>query len=259
MALYVTVHLHNVPEGREAEYAEWFGGPHQRELQILRGFRRADRFEIAEAQVMPDIAQPWRFMSLYDFDLPDPVIDVPALGPLLADGRDMGLIDDSRHCERIYTYRMYCDWISGPAHRHDEPFSHASIILANVTAGMEEEYHAWYDSVHIPEIINAPGHVAMRRGRYSEVQPEPKRFCPGGELVLCGQQTDDIAFAIRDFGARARGASPSGVAWAPRSKAGSFARTVHYFRRISGLDRWPGGTAYAGDWSAYPDNPTEQD
>ena len=254
MALYLTVHLHNITPGNEDVYAEWFEGWHREGLERLRGFRRADRFEIAETQVMPDIAQPWRYMTVYDFDVPDPAIDLPALAPLIAEARDTGLIDDSRKCERLYSYAMYCDWISGPAHRKDAPFSHTSIILANVTAGMEEEYHDWYDNVHIPEIINSPGHVAMRRGCYADVQIEPRRFCPGGELVVCGQQTDDIGFAIRDFGARARGASPSGVAWAARSKAGSFARTVHYFRRISGTDRWPGGTAYAGDWSPYLDH-----
>ena len=40
---------------------------------------------------------------------------------------------------------------------------------------------------------------------------------------------------------------------APRSRAGSMARTVHYYRKISGTRFWPGGIAYAGDWSAYPD------
>ena len=38
----------------------------------------------------------------------------------------------------------------------------------------------------------------------------------------------------------------------PRSKAGSFARTVHFFRRISGTEFWDGGIAYAGDLSVYP-------
>ncbi len=27
MALYTTLHLHNVPAGREADYASWFDGP----------------------------------------------------------------------------------------------------------------------------------------------------------------------------------------------------------------------------------------
>ena len=83
MALYTTIHLHNVPDGRQAEYAEWFDGPHRVSLGRLRGFLATDRYEVTPQQIMPDIPQPWRFLSVYDFDLPDPEIDVPALGPLI--------------------------------------------------------------------------------------------------------------------------------------------------------------------------------
>ena len=95
MALFTTIHLYNVSRGREPAYAQWFDGPHREALQRLRGFMRADRFEVTGAQVMPDIPQPWRFLSVCDLDLPDPKIDLPALGPLLAEARDSGLIDDS--------------------------------------------------------------------------------------------------------------------------------------------------------------------
>ena len=70
---------------------------------------------------------------------------------------------------------------------------------------------------------------------------------------MCAQQTDDLLFTITDFGGRALGKSPSGIAMEPRSTAGSLARTVHYFSKISGDKFWPGGIAYAGDLSVYPD------
>jgi hypothetical protein len=41
------------------------------------------------------------------------------------------------------------------------------------------------------------------------------------------------------------------LAMAPRSQAGSVARTVHYFKQISGERCWPGGIAYGGDLSVY--------
>ena len=47
MAHYVTIHLHNVPEAREADYAGWFEGAHAAALKDLEGFRSADRFAIA--------------------------------------------------------------------------------------------------------------------------------------------------------------------------------------------------------------------
>ncbi len=111
----------------------------------------------------------------------------------------------------------------------------------------------WYDDVHSHEVTNVPGHVAMKRGRLSDRQLEPRTYCPGDQLVLCAQQTDDLAFTIGDFSARAGGRSPSGVAMTPRSSSGSTARTVHYFGKVSGTAFWPGGVAYGGDLAAYPD------
>ena len=252
MSLHTTLHLHNIPAGRGADYAAWFDGKHRVDLARLRGFRSADRFERTPEQIMPDIPQPWRFMSVYEFDYASPEIDQPALGPLLAEARDDGLIDDSTETERIYSYEMYSDWVPSVNHRPDKPFSHAFVIFANFVAGMEAEYHQWYNDVHAPEVTLTPGMVAMKRGRQSTIQIEPKRYCPGSDLVFCAQQTDDLLFTIRDFSARAGGRSPSGAAMEPRSKAGSIARTVHFFKRISGCEQWADGIAYAGDLSVYP-------
>jgi hypothetical protein len=204
---------------------------------------------------MPDIPQPWRYLSVYEFDLPTPEIDLPALAPLLAEARDTGMTDDSDQSERIYSYAMYSDWRFSPNHRPDKPFSGVSIILGNYTVGREAEYHKWYDEVHAPEVTRVPGKVGMKRGRLSDLQIEPRRYCPGGELVFCAQQTDDLAFTVQDFIDRARGASPSGVVFQPRSKAGSLARTVHYFSKISGRESWGKGIAYDGDLSAYGRSP----
>lgn len=257
MAKYCTLHLHNVARGAEDAYAQWFEGEHVQALRNLTGFKSADRFEVAAVQIMPDIDQPWRYLSLYEFDYDVPDRDIPALGPLIAQGYRLGLLDDADGAERIYSYNMYSDWYVGPNWQQEQPLSGISIILANFVAGREEEYHRWYDDVHAPEVSRVPGHVGMKRGRLAGTQCEPRRFCPGSDLVLCAQQTDDLLFTVKDFSARARGVSPSGVAMAPRSSAGSFARTVHYFTKISG-EGWPGGIAYDGDLAAYPTDFTEQ-
>jgi hypothetical protein len=251
MALYVTIHLHNAADGKGNDYSAWFDGPHRDALASLRGFLKADRFEVAAEQIMPDIPQPWRYMSVYEFDLPDPKIDLPALGPLIAAARDAGLIaNDST--ERLYSYAAYSPWKPSPNWQLDKPLSGISIILANYTIGRFEEYQTWYDDVHSGEVSNVPGHVGMIRGRLAELQVEPRHYCPGDQLVMTAQQTDDLRFTIGDFSARAQGKSPSGIAMTPRASAGSTARTVHYFKKISGTEFWPGGIAYAGDLSVYP-------
>ncbi len=251
MALYTTLHLHNVPEASLADYADWFDGPHREALARLRGFVSADRYEITVAQ-LGDAFQPHRFLSVYDFDFATPEIDLPALGPLLAEARDAGWIT-AGDSERIYTYRLYGDWKGSPNWQRDQPLSGVSILIGNYVPGRFDEYQTWYENVHSVEVANVPGHVAMKRGALSDIQIEPRRYCPGDQLVMTAQQSDDLPFTIADFVARALGHSPSGIAMEPRSSAGSLARTVHYFRKISGTAFWPGGVAYAGDWSAYPD------
>ncbi len=250
MALYTTIHLHNTGTGREQDYAKWFDGQHREALATLRGFKGCERYEVTPEQIMPDILQPWQFVSVYDFDTDTPEIDLPALAPLLANARDEGLIAQDS-AERIYSYKLFGDWKNSPNYQAEQPLSGISIILGNYVAGHYEEYQDWYENVHSVEVINVPGHVAMKRGELCDTQVEPRNYCPGDQLVLCAQQTDDLMFTLRDFSARARGVSPSGIAMEPRSNTGSFARTVHYFKKISGDRFWPGGIAYAGDLSAY--------
>lgn len=257
MALYTTLHLHNVNPEHDQAYRDWFDGDHVEQLQQLRGFVKAERFEVAKEQIMPDIPQPWRYMSVYDFNTDTPAIDLPALAPLLANVRDQHWIAADT-AERLYTYKLLGDWKQSPNYQADQPLSGMSLILGNYVAGRYEEYQQWYENVHSVEVINVPGHVAMKRGELSEVQLEPRHYCPGDQLVLCAQQTDDLMFTIRDFSARARGVSPSGIAMEPRSQAGSFARTVHYFNKSSGTKFWPGGVAYAGDLSVYQTNTDEK-
>ncbi|WP_317929596.1 hypothetical protein [Halioxenophilus sp. WMMB6] len=250
MALYTTLHLHNVSSGSEAAYGDWFDGAHQAELAKLRGFVKSERFEVTPEQIMPDIPQPWRYMTVYDFDTNTPEIDLPALAPLLANVRDQGLIATDT-AERIYTYKLLGDWKYSPNYQAEQPLSGMSLILGNYVAGRYDEYQDWYENVHSVEVINVPGHVGMKRGELCDIQLEPRHYCPGDQLVLCAQQTDNLMFTLRDFSARARGVSPSGIAMEPRSQSGSFARTVHYFKKSSGDKFWPGGIAYGGDLSAY--------
>jgi hypothetical protein len=253
MALYTTLHLHNVVPGRESDYAAWFDGPHREAVQRQRGYIAADRFEVAREQIMPHIPQPWRFMSVYQFDYPAPEIDLFGLGPLLAEARDAGMVEVASDSERIWSYANYHGWVAGPNWRRDLPFSGVFFIPGNYTIGREAEYHRWYEEVHINDMVACPGIVAMARGKLAPLQIEPRRHCPGSEMILCAQQTDNLAFTIRESILRGQGESPSGVTMGPRTDAGSPALTVHWFTKVSGPDYWPGGVAYAGDRSPYPE------
>jgi hypothetical protein len=251
MTFYTTLHLHNVTPGREEEYASWFDGRHRQSLAQLRGLCAAERYQVAEAQFMAAIPQPWSYLSVYDFDLESPEIDLPALAPLLAEARDAGLIlgDET---ERLYSFQLFSDWRASPNIQPSLPFSGVSVLIGNITPGRAAEYHKWYDELHGHEVSNVPGVVAIRRGELASTQLEPRRYCPGDQLAMMALQSDNVKLTTKDFIDRALGRSPSRIAMEPRSSAASTARTIHLFTKISGREFWPGGIAYAGDLSVYP-------
>jgi hypothetical protein len=232
MASFLTAHFHNVLTGKEVALSGAIHGAHRAAVARLRGFRAAQRFEVTPQQIMSAIPQPWRYVTLYDFELDDPTIDLPAIAPHLADLRDAGLIA-SDGTERIYSYRMYSQWLYSKNYRRG-PLSHLMLLLANVIPGRETEYHRWYDEQHRHEVSQSPGYVGMRRGQLSAVQVPPVHYCPGDQLILGGMQTEDLAATIKEFIDRAVGTSPSGIAWGVRSDAASTARTVHVFKSIDG-------------------------
>ena len=232
MASYVTAHFHNAPAGREAILSEYFRGAHLAAVKRLRGFRSAQRFEVTPEQIMASIPQPWRYVTIYDFEFEYPAIDLPAIAPHLAELRDAGFVAPDE-AERAYSYRMYSPWMLSSNHR-EGPLSHIMLLLANVTPGRSAEYHRWYDEQHRIEVSETPGFVGMRRGQLSIIQAPPVHYCPGDQLILGGLQTDDLAGAVREFIARGTGKSESGPNWGPRCSAASTARTVHMFKSIEG-------------------------
>jgi len=233
MEEYVVAHFHNAAPECEARLTAAFSGQHRASVQRLRGFFQMQRFVLGEQQLMADIAQPWKFLTLYEFHLDRPELHLPALATPIADLRDAGLIA-ADGTERIYSYRIYAPWKYSANFQPDRPLSHMMLLLANVVPGREAEYHQWYDEVHSVEVSNSPGYIGMKRGGLAEVQVPPVRYCPGDQLILGGMQSDNLGDTLGEFFARAMGTSPSGVAWGPRSKAASTARTVHIFKSIQG-------------------------
>lgn len=76
------------------------------------------------------------------------------------------------------------------------------LAMTNPVAGKEAEFNEWYDTHHIPDVVNVPGFVSGQRFRLADSQ-----F--GGEgskiykyLALYEIETDDIAATIKELRAR---------------------------------------------------------
>jgi hypothetical protein len=240
MPTFVTVHFHNPASGKDAKLSAWFSAAHADALRRLRGFKKVDRFELTESQAPICPVQPWRYLSIYDFEFDHPEIHVPALGSFLADGRDAGLIaTDGSECiwsYGMYDHSAYAKNYFNANYNKNEELTHVMILPANFVAGTEAAYQKWYDEVHSHEVSHMPGFAYMRRGRLlpQDIQIEPRNFCPGSQLVINGIQTNNFEAALDEFVARAYGKSKTPEHnHGPRHPSASIARTVHAFKRLT--------------------------
>lgn len=236
MKRYHLVHFQNPEIHRETALADW----HRRSLapQILEldlPNTRIDSIQFSQlhaVQLQPGNPQPWRFATLVDFSCTDPEL---FLSNYTETARDIpletGLVDaDATHLFSIVR-----------SHQGGSPYDpnaqlHYAFVMGNCIAGREEDYDTWYDQVHGPEVLGTPGFVSMRRGVIAEQQCLPENDQPSNRLVLLDIRTHDLHAAIDEFIARAHGTSSSGVRWAPRESAASFAslkRTTHVFSPYS--------------------------
>ena len=65
MKTYYTVYSNPMP-GKEAEFNDWYTNVHLAEVLKIDGFLSAQRFQLAELQVIND--QPYRYMAMYEIE-----------------------------------------------------------------------------------------------------------------------------------------------------------------------------------------------
>lgn len=75
---------------------------------------------------------------------------------------------------------------------------HVLVALTSPADGKEAEYNAWYNEVHIPEILSVPGITSARRFRIKVAK------APGSPawqyLAMYEVETDNIGDTLRSLG-----------------------------------------------------------
>lgn len=78
---------------------------------------------------------------------------------------------------------------------------HVFVVLTNAREGQDDEFNAWYDARHLPDVLDVPGIVRAERFRLSDAQireERPYRYCALYEI-----ETDDLDAVLDELRARA--------------------------------------------------------
>lgn len=82
------------------------------------------------------------------------------------------------------------------------------VVMTRAKAGMEEEFHRWYDEQHLPDCVKVPGVVSAKRYKVdSEVGPssEGSKVLKAGfdSIAIYVMETEDPVAVARELSARA--------------------------------------------------------
>ena len=56
--------------------------------------------------------------------------------------------------------------------------SELMLVFSNPAAGREDEYHRWYEEVHVPDVLRVPGVESAQRHEISPVETEEIEGAP---------------------------------------------------------------------------------
>jgi hypothetical protein len=76
------------------------------------------------------------------------------------------------------------------------------IVLTNPVEGKEAEYNDWYNTHHVPDVLNVPGFVSAQRFCLADAQMGRDQSRPHKYLALYEIETDDLAGTLKELRAR---------------------------------------------------------
>jgi hypothetical protein len=71
------------------------------------------------------------------------------------------------------------------------------VVLSNPAPGREAEYNSWYDTIHLPQLLQIPGIVSVKRLVATTRFPTSHRY-----LALYVMETDDPNAVMNEIAAR---------------------------------------------------------
>ena len=80
---------------------------------------------------------------------------------------------------------------------------HILLVHSNPTPGNDDSYNAWYDNVHLPDVLQVDGFVAARR--YIAAPSVHGEMHENGYLAIYEIDTDDLPAALKALSTAARG------------------------------------------------------
>jgi len=164
----------NPVDGQEAEYNRWYNNEHGPDVLAIPGFVSGQRFVLSDLQLRAVPRKMPRYLILYRIVTVDPAgvrteierrarTGLTRMSPTITD-------------VKMYTYLAFRPPHAGATRMADDSPNmpaYEQVVFGDAVAGMDSAFNHWYDTVHEPELLSAPGFVHAQRGIISPFQFAP--------------------------------------------------------------------------------------
>lgn len=186
MQRWVNIFESNCDPAREDEYNDWYDNIHIPDILKTPGFVRARRYLNKEFRDGRG-----RYMAVYDIETHDIDKTMQIRLERRAEEAKQGRASSNREnfsfpLWRDVLFRQIFE-LKAPQNSTSKTGRWVNFVEQNCDPAREAEYHEWYNTIHIPDILCTPSFVSARRYRIKDF-----RDGRGEYLAVYEIETDNI-------------------------------------------------------------------
>jgi hypothetical protein len=191
MERWINILETNCDPTREAEYNAWYDGIHLPDVLKTPGFVRARRYETREFRDGRG-----KYMALYNIDTED--IEKTMRVRLARRAREHEQQRSSANRPNL-SFSMWRDVLfrqifesGAPRNATGKMGKWLNFVEQYNDPERDDEYHDWYNNIHIPDVLQTPGFVRATRYEIKEFRDGRGKY-----LAIYEIETDDIESTMK--------------------------------------------------------------
>jgi hypothetical protein len=176
-------------------FNSWYDQVHIPQVLSAPGLTHAQRFVLADTKPMPGVNSPnLGHLAYYELE-GDAALFRNEVKRLLMSG-EMVIPDFMVQPFKTLIMKPVSEIFHAPGAEGYKPTADRHLFMAfSDHTGDDETFDRWYDTVHIPQVLSAPGLVRAQRFATADVKPMPGVVTPElGHLALYELEGDALPF-----------------------------------------------------------------
>jgi hypothetical protein len=198
----------NEVAGKDAEYRQWYPSTH---LPWVVGFPDVLSGQLyASTEITGGVPQnpPRTHMILYRIDSSDIKTTFAGFRPPPAADAPVPLDEASSYAVSYRNFGYEAKGSAPRSHHGGALKTYVFMVLDGPLAGREADFNAWYDNVHLADMLGTPGLVSAQRYVLGDVQRAKTAAAPR-YLAIYTIVTDDVLATFGELRARAKSFRPT--------------------------------------------------